>query len=358
MKTMTTLGANPDLGPVWGLGLGWGLGWAMQWRKHRRTGLALAACAVMATSALAQSQGHGQDYPNKPITVVVAFGPGGAGDLVTRRVAQAMSATTGQSVIVENRPGAGAAAAAVTVARSRPDGYTILLTGNGTAISSVLFQNLPYNLARDFRHVSSIASFDLGVIVDGQSPFKSVADVIAFAKANPGKLNIGTSRIGSTQHLAAEMFKSMAGIDAVSVPYKTTGEMIGAVRANDVQVAFEVLSPILGQLSSNAIRAVAVTASKRFPGLPNVPTVAEGGVPGFDASSWAGFSVPAATPSSVVQKLATIVQAAVASADVQTSLQGMGYVANASTPEQMTARMNGDADKWKRVIVQAEIPLQ
>lgn len=337
-----------------GMGKGLGLGRAMLWRG----GLAMAACAVMGTGVLAQSQGQAQDYPSKPITVVVAFGPGGAGDLVTRRVAQAMSATTGQSVVVENRPGAGAAAAAVIVAKSRPDGYTVLLTGNGTAISSVLFQNLPYNLARDFRHVSSIASFDLGLIVDGQSRFRSVADVIAFAKANPGKLSIGTSRIGSTQHLAAEMFKSMAGIDAISVPYKTTGEMISAVRANDVQVAFEVLSPILGQLSSNAIRAVAVTATRRFPGLPDVPTVAEAGVPGFDASSWAGFSVPAATPTAVVQKLASIVQAAVASPEVQASLQGMGYVASASTPEQMTARMNDDAAKWKKVIVQAEIPLQ
>jgi tripartite-type tricarboxylate transporter receptor subunit TctC len=347
---MTKLGANPDLGQA--------AGWAMPWRRHCSTGLAVAACAVMAASALAQTKAYAQDYPTKPITVVVAFGPGGAGDLVTRRVAQAMSATTGQPVVVENRPGAGAAAAAVTVAKSKPDGYTILLTGNGTAISSVLFQNLPYNLARDFRHVSSIASFDLGLIVDGQSPFRSVADVIAFAKAHPGKLNIGTSRIGSTQHLAAEMFKSMAGIDAVSVPYKTTGEMVSAVRANDVQVAFEVLSPILGQLSSNAIRAVAVTANKRFPGLPDVPTVAEGGVPGFDASSWAGFSVPATTPTAVVRKLSAIVQAAVTSPEVQSSLQGMGYVASASTPEQMTTRMNDDAAKWKKVIVQAEIPLQ
>jgi len=354
MTRTTTRDVNPGANPAQGLAMPS----ATHGRMHWRRGLAVAACAALATGALAQPQGLAPDYPNKPITVVVAFGPGGAGDLVTRRVAQAMSATTGQSVIVENRPGAGAAAAAVTVAKAKPDGYTVLLTGNGTAISSVLFQNLPYNLARDFRHVSSIASFDLGLIVDGQSPFKSVADVIAFAKANPGKLNIGTSRIGSTQHLAAEMFKSMAGIDAVSVPYKTTGEMVSAVRANDVQVAFEVLSPILGQLSSNAIRAVAVTASKRFPGLPNVPTVAEGGVPGFDASSWAGFSVPAATPTPVVQKLSAIVQAAVASPDVQASLQGMGYVASASTPEQMTTRISDDAAKWKKVIVQAEIPLQ
>jgi tripartite-type tricarboxylate transporter receptor subunit TctC len=313
--------------------------------------LALGLSAMCALS-------YAQQFPSRPITIVVAFGPGGAGDLVTRRIAQAMSANIGQPVIVENRPGAGAAAAGVTVAKAKPDGYTMLLTGNGTAISSVLFQNLPYSLTRDFRHVSSIASFDLGLIVDGQSSLKSVADVMAYAKANPGKLNIGTQRIGSTQHLAAEMFKSMAGVDAVIVPYKTTGDMISAVRSGDVQVAFEVLSPILGQLSAKSIRAVAVTASKRFSGLPDVPTVAESGVPNFDASSWAGLSVPAATPTAIVDRLSKEVQAAVASPDVQTSLQAMGYVASGSSPAQMTERIAQDAAKWKKVIELAEIPLQ
>jgi tripartite-type tricarboxylate transporter receptor subunit TctC len=288
----------------------------------------------------------------------VAFGPGGAGDLVTRRVAQAMTAHTGQPVIIENKPGAGAAAAAMSVLKARPDGYTALLTGNGTAISSVQFRSLPYNLFRDFRHVSSLASFDLAMIADGQSKFQTVGDVLAYARANPGKLNIGTQRIGSTQDLAAEMFKFMTGIDAVIVPYKTTGEMVSAVRANEVQIGFEVLSPILGQLSAKAIKAVAVTSNKRFPGLPDVPTVAESGVPDFDASSWAGLSVPAATPTDVVERLAKEVQLAVASPEVQQSLQQLGYVAAASTPEQMTKRLEQDAAKWKGVIEQAHIPLQ
>ncbi|AZG07297.1 tripartite tricarboxylate transporter substrate binding protein [Pigmentiphaga sp. H8] len=325
---------------------------------YPRNVFARTAGATVLALAAAGACAQGQPYPSKPITIVVAFGPGGAGDLVTRKVAQAMSARIGQPVVVENKPGAGAAAAAVAVAQARPDGYTALLTGNGTAISSVLFKSLPYSLSRDFRHVSSVASFDLALITDGHSRFKSVADVIAYAKANPGKLNIGTSRIGSTQHLAAELFKSMAGIDAVSIPYKTTGDMIAAVRAGDVQVAFEVLSPILGQLSAGSVKAIGVTSARRFPGLPDVPTVAEGGVPGFDASSWAGISVPAATPTPVVERLAREIRAAVESPEVQSSLQAMGYVASASTPAEMTARIERDAAKWKAVIETAEIPLQ
>lgn len=302
--------------------------------------------------------GHAQSFPTKPITLFVSFAPGGAGDLLARRVAQKMSENMGQPVLIENRPGAGAAVAAVIVAKSAPDGYTLLLTGNGTAISSVLFKSLPYNYTRDFRHVSSLASFDLALIISGQSDFKSAADIVAFAKANPGKLNIGTSRIGSTQHLAAEMFKSMAGIDAVSVPYKSSGEMITALRANDVQLAFEIVPAILGQISSKSVKLLAVASSKRFPGFPDVPTMVESGVPGFDATSWAGISVPVKTPTIIVDRLAKEVEIAVAAPDVQKALQSMGFLAGSSTPEQMTQRIQLDMAKWKSVIVKSGIQLQ
>ncbi|MES2188473.1 MAG: tripartite tricarboxylate transporter substrate-binding protein [Pseudomonadota bacterium] len=323
-----------------------------QRRTLLRSALALPLASVYAPAFAADG------YPSKPITIYVAFGPGGAGDAVTRRVAQKMSENIGQPVIIENRPGAGAAAAAVPVAKSRPDGYTVLLTGNGSAVSSVLFTHLPYDLKRDFRHVSSIASFDLAMIVDGKSPFTSVAEVLAYGKANPGKLSIGVSRIGSTQHLAAEMFKAMAHVDAVSVPYKTTGDMLAGLRGGDVQLSFEILSPILGQLSSKTIRALAVTSARRFPGLPDVPTLEESGVAGFEASSWAGISVPAKTPTSIVERLSLEIQKAVAAPDVQQAMQAMGYVAGASTPEQMTQRINQDMAKWKAVIDKAGVPRQ
>jgi len=318
----------------------------------QRCGLVLAAGAMCAA---AQAQPRSFD---RPLTIVVGFGPGGAGDLVARKVAQALSAQIGQPVVVENKPGAGNAAGAMQVLQSRPDGYTMLLTGNGTAISAALFKSLPYSIVKDFRHVSSIAGFDLALIANGDSRFANVADVIAYAKANPGKMNIGTSRVGSTQHLAAELFKSMAGIEAVSIPYKTTGEMLAAVRSNDVQVAFEILSPILGQLASNNVKALGVTAGRRFPGLPGVPTIAESGLPGFEASSWAGVSVPAATPADMVERLSQAFRAAVATDDVQKTLQAMGYVAAGSTPQEMTTRIETDLAKWKKVIEQAHIPQQ
>lgn len=322
-----------------------------QRRSVLRSALALSLAAICASA-------DAQPYPTKPIQLVVGFAPGGAGDIIARQVAQKMSGNMGQSVVVENRPGAGAATAAVAVAKAKPDGYTLLLTGNGTAISSVLFKNLPYNLARDFRHVSTLAFFDLALITNGESDFNSVVDVLAYAKANPGKLSIGTSRVGSTQHLAAEMFKSMAGIDAVSIPYKSTGEMLSALRSKDIPVAFEIVSPILGQFSAKAVKPLAVTASRRFPGLPEVPTLAESGVTGFEASSWAGVSVPVNTPTPIVNRLAKEIEVAVASPDVQKALQALGFVARSSTPDQMTQRINQDMTKWKAVIEKAGIPPQ
>lgn len=312
--------------------------------------------AVWLGTAQAQAQAPG--FPSRPLTLAVGFGPGGGGDIVARRIGQKMSEITGQSVVIENRPGAGNAPAAASVLQAKHDGHAMLLTGNGSAISSVLFRRLPYDLNKDFRHVSSLASFDLGLIVDPQSRFTSVKDVLAYAKANPGKLSIGTSRIGSTQHLAAELFKSMAGIEALSIPYKTTGDMLTAVHAGDVPVAFEILSPILGQIKGKSVKVLAVTASNRFPGLPDVPTMSESGVPGFEAASWAGVSVPADTPTAVVQELSRIINLAVAAPDVQQSLQAVGYVAKASTPEEMTLRIRQDAMKWKAVIEKAGIPLE
>ena len=323
--------------------------------NQRRTVLGgLLALSLIATAVPAAAQ----SYPSKAITLVVALGPGGAGDIIARRVGQKLSANIGQAVVVENRPGAGAAIAAVMVAKSQPDGYTLLLSGNGSAVSSVLFKSLPYELNRDFRHVSSLASFDLALIVDGQSEFKSVAEIIAYARANPGKLNIGTARIGSTQHLAAELFKSMAGVEATIVPYKSSSEMITALRSRDVQLAFEIIPPILGQIAAKSIRPLGIASNKRFPGLPDLPTVAESGLPGFEATSWAGISVPIKTPTAVVNRLAKEIEAAVNSPDVQAYLQSMGYVARSDTPEQMTQRIHEDMVKWKAVIEKAAIPRQ
>ena len=313
-------------------------------------------CVASLAFASQNSPASAQTYPVRPIQLFVALAPGGAGDIVARLVAKKMGESMGQPVVVENRPSP--VVAVVTAARARPDGYTLMMAGSGTALSSALFKNLPYDLMADFIHVSMLASFDLSLITSAQSDFNSVSDVLAYAKANPGKLNIGTVRIGSTQHLTAEMFKSMAGIDAVVVPYKTTPEIISALRAKDVQVAMEILSPVLGQIKGKNVKALAVTSSNRFPGLPEVPTLSESGISGFEASSWNGISVPAHTPAPIVNRLAKEVAAAIASADVQKELQALGMAARSSSSEQMTQRMKNDMAKWKAVIDKAGIPQQ
>lgn len=297
-----------------------------------------------------------QTYPVKPIQLFVAFAPGGAGDIVARVVAKKLGENLGQPVVIENRPSP--VVAVVTVARAKPDGYTLMMAGSGTALTSGLFKSLPYDLMGDFIHVSTMASFDLSLLTGAQSGFQTVADVLAFARANPGKLNIGTVRIGSTQHLTAELFKSMAGIDAAIIPYKTTADIITALRAKDIHVAMEMLPPVLGQIAGKTVKALAMTSSSRFPGMPDVPTLAESGLTGFEAASWNGISVPANTPPAIVSKLAKELDAAIASAEVQRELQAVGMVAQASTPEQMTRRMRNDMAKWKTVIDKAGIPKQ
>jgi tripartite-type tricarboxylate transporter receptor subunit TctC len=318
--------------------------------------LFIKRCAMTLAFAASCAAVGAQSYPAKPIQLFVAFAPGGAGDIVARLLAKKMGENMGQPVIVENRPSP--VVAVVTVAKAKPDGYSLMMAGSGTALSSVLFKSLPYDLMGDFTHVSTLASFDLALIASSQSGFNSVAEVLAYAKASPGKLNIGTVRIGSTQHLAAEMFKSMAGIDAVLVPYKTTAEIISALRSKDVQVAMEILPPVLGQITGKNVKALAVASHSRFPGLPEVPTMSESGIPGFEASSWNGISVPANTPVAIVNRLAREIEAAIASPDVQKELRAIGMVARSSSPDEMSQRMKSDMAKWKTVIEKAGIPQQ
>lgn len=303
--------------------------------------------ALWCATALAQG------YPNKPIQLVVAFGPGGAGDIVARLVAKKMGEGLGKSVVIENRPVPVASAA--LVANVKPDGYTLLMAGSGTALTSSLFQKLPYDLMKDFKHLSTLSSFDLVLVSGKQQKFRTAADVIAYAKAHPGQLTLGTARVGSTQNLAAEQFKAMAGIDVLIVPYKTTGDLVSAVRAGDVHVALEMLPAVLGQFQNKTMNALAVTALKRFPKLPDVPTMAESGLPGFEASSWNGISVPAGTPPEVVQRLSSEITKAVTDPGLQRELLNLGFWAQASTPEQMAQRMQADIQKWGGVIDKAHI---
>lgn len=300
----------------------------------------------------------GEQYPSRPLRLVVPFGPGGVGDLTARAVAQKMAESLGQQVIIDNRPSAGGVVAAEMVAKAEPDGHTLLLLNNQQAVSVSLFKSLPYDPLRDFYPVSTIGSFSLAVLAATNSPYKSLKELIAQARAAPGKLNGGTINVGATQHLAAELFKSMSGINVVIVPYNSTGAVLAALRGGDVQFVVEILAPIVGQVRAGNLRALAVTTSTRFPLLPDVPTVSESGVSGYEVTSWNGVAAPAKTPRALVNRLNQVVTAALATPEVKQRFHDLAVEPRPSTPEAFRAHLQAEIVKWKKVIEEAKIPKQ
>jgi len=311
--------------------------------------IAVAVCNI-ATAA--------DNYPSRPIRLVLGVGTGGVGDISMRLFAQHMSRSMGQQIVVDNRPAAGGVVAAMAVVSAAPDGYTLLQSGNGQAISASLFKKLPYDVLKDVTMVSSAAFFQLGLVATPQSGLNSLGDVLAFAGKNPGKLNIGTINVGSTQFLAAELFKSMAKIEAQTVPFKSNTLLITSLRGNELSVAFELLGPVLAHIKSNTLKALAVGSERRFPGLPDVPTISESGLPGYNVSSWTGFSVPARTPTAIVDRLAKEIAAAAAVPEVRQTLQVIGIEARATTPPEARKLMVSEIARWAKVIEQAKIERQ
>ena len=299
-----------------------------------------------------------QTYPTKPLRIVVPFGAGGVADLTARTVAQKMSEGLGQSVVIDNRPGAGGIVAAEIVAKSEPDGYTLLLMSNANAVSAGLFKSLPFDPVKDFTPVSLMGTFDLAVVSSSESRFKSLSEMVAWAKANPGKLNIGSINIGSTQHLTAELFKSAAGIDAQVVPFNGTPAVMTALRGGQVDVAVEVLSPVLPQIKGGALRALAVTGVARSAALPDVPTAKEEGVPQLVSSSWNGLGVPAKTPALVVERLNKEVNAALKAPAVQQKLLELNVTPHPSTVAQAQEWLKAEIKRWGDVIKRAGIEKQ
>jgi len=297
-----------------------------------------------------------QTYPSKPIRIVVPFGAGGVADLTVRTVAQKMSESMGQAVVIDNKPGAGGVSAGDVVAKADSDGYTLLLMSNGTAVSAGLFKSLPFDAVRDFAPISTLGTFDLAVLVSPSAPYKTVADLLAYARANPGKLNVGTINIGSTQHLAAELFKSRAGLDFQVVPFNGTPALTTALRGGQIDVAVEILGPMMAQVQSHAVRVLAVMGGARASQLPDVPTLAQSGLAGFDVSSWNALAAPAKTPRDVIARLNREVQAAVNAPDVKKKLYELNVQAHSSTPEQMGALLAGDIKRWCDVITRANVP--
>jgi tripartite-type tricarboxylate transporter receptor subunit TctC len=322
-------------------------------QKMKRLQYALAA-ALLTVSVSASAQA----YPNKLIKIIVPFGPGGVADLTVRMVAQKMATSMKQPIIIENRPGAGGIVAASTVAKASPDGYTLLLISNGTAVSANLFKKLPYDTLNDFAPISTLGYFDLALLVNNKLPVNSVSELISYSKANPGKLSIGTINRGSTQNLAAELFTSMAAIDALIVPYRSSPEVLTATTTGELDASVEILSPALPQLKAGSFRALAVTSGKRFAGLPNVPTVAESGLPNYQAASWNALAAPARTPRPIIDRLTKEINAAVNSPDIKARLLQLGIAAQGSTPEATKNLLATDIAKWGAVITKAKIEKQ
>jgi tripartite-type tricarboxylate transporter receptor subunit TctC len=315
----------------------------------RAAGIALFSAAMGATGS-AQS-----DYPSRPVQLIVPYAAGGIADAGMRILADKLAGRLKQAFVVDNRPGAGGIVAAKAGAAAPPDGYTVLMTGNNNAISASLFRSLPYNILTDFASTSTTSFFDLLIVTSAGSALKSVQDVVAAARANPGKLNIATINPGSTQNLAAELFKSATGIQATIVPFRTSPDMATAVLRGDVDIAFEFYAATQALIADGKVLALASTGATRTAYLPDVPTVRESGVEDFEVASWNGISVPAATPKAVVDVLTRAINDVLPSPDVQDKSRKLGMEMRGSTPEAMTERMKSDMVKWAAVIEKAGI---
>lgn len=318
--------------------------------KLNRRRLLAASTALMPAALLSRAAQSQPRFPDRPITLLVPFGPGGIADLTARAVAEQMARTLGQAVVVENRPSAGSIVASQAVATAKPDGHTLLLLSNGNAVSVGLFRRLPYDTLKDFAPISLLGSFDLGLFVPAGSRFATLAELVAFAKANPGRLNVGTIAVGSTQHLAAKLFETVAGVQTLVVPYKGSPAVQAALRTGETDLAFEIVGPMLPQVQAGAVRALAVTGAQRNPALPEVPTVQQAGVAGYDVASWNALAAPAGTPPAVIELLNRAAREAVASPAVQERLGRLGMRLAASSPAELQALLAGEITRWGAVI--------
>lgn len=293
--------------------------------------MALACALVMPALACAQV------YPTKPIRIVVGFTTGGAVDFTARLIGQKITESLGQPVVIENRPGAATAIGTERVASASPDGYTLLLIPTSTALQSALRKNLPYDLARDFATVSQLAVGPFALVVHPSLPVKSVKDLIAYARDNPAKLSVGSPGVGSANHLAGELFNSRTKVSMLHVPYKGSGEAVIAVASGQTPVSFPSMASVLPLIESGRVRALAVTGIKRVSMLPNVPTLDESALPGYDYAAWYGVSVPAAVPKQIIARLNAALGKIVQMSDVREAFNRQGMEPQASTPEQFRA---------------------
>lgn len=317
-------------------------------RSYGRRILALATALVLVTG-LALSSARAE-YPDKPVRIFLPYGPGGVADVMTRLVAQKLSERLGKQFIVDNRPGAGGIVAAVAAVSSPPDGYTLFLMGNGAPVSVSLFKSLPYDLINDFASISLMAKFDVVLATSGDAPFESVSDIVAYARAHPGKLNFGAISAGSTQNLAAELFKMLAQVDVSVVAYRSSPDLVTALLRGDVQVGFDYIAAFSPALKSKKIKIIATAGDGPSPYLPGVPTVAASGYPEFTATGWNGLSVPKKVPPEIVAKLSREVNEVLKDPEVQERAAQFGMEAVGSTPDELSEIVRTETLRWGKVI--------
>jgi tripartite-type tricarboxylate transporter receptor subunit TctC len=314
--------------------------------------VALAVCALIAPAAA-------QEFPTKPIRIIVPFGPGGGGDIVGRIFGQSLQEKLGQPVIIENKPGAAGTLGNELIARAEKDGYTIGVMTAGQIIAATMNKSLRYDTATAFEPISQVGTASLMLVARADFPAGNVADLIAAAKANPGKINVASPGFGATQHMSGELFKQMAGVDMVSVQFRTTPEAVTAVLGKQVDVLFDTVLAVIGQVQSGQLKAIAVTSKDRFPIVPNVPAIAESGaMAGYDVSTWYGFFGPRGIPRDVVAKLNKALNEALKDEAVREKLTKAGVSVRGSTPEEFGTFMLDELARWNKVREAAGIAQQ
>ncbi len=319
----------------------------------RCTAALVALACVAAPGDIAQAAG---DYPRQPIRILVPYGPGGAGDMTIRLLANKLSQNLKQPFVIENRPGAGGIAAMRAVLSAPADGYTLGEMGNGQAISMSLFQSLPYNMLKDFTQISVAANFAMLLVVPPTSPYKTVRDVIDAARKAPGKLNLGAINPGSTQNLSAYLFQQVSEAEFTIVTYRTTPDLVTALLRGDVDLGFDYFAGLESTIGPDKLRVIATSGEERDPLLKDVPTAKESGLPDYVVTSWNGVGAPAGVPAEIITALSAEIRRALAAPDVRERMLRLGLQARGSTPEEMRNRMAADAAKWREVIEKAGIP--
>jgi tripartite-type tricarboxylate transporter receptor subunit TctC len=313
--------------------------------------LALAAVATAAAASLLPLTAGAQAYPNKPITIIVPFSAGGTTDILARIVGQALTAELGQSVVIDNRAGAGGNIGGQMAARAAADGYTLFMGTVGThAINESLYKKMPFNPIKDFAPLTRVANVPNLLVAHPSQPFKTVQEMIAYAKANPGKLNFGSSGSGSSIHLSGELFKSMAKVDMVHIPYKGSAPAVNDLLGNQIAIMFDNMPSAISHVRAGKLRPIAVTTAKRSPELPDVPTIAEAGVPGYEATSWFGLFAPAKTPAPIVAQLNKAIVKVLNQPDVKQKIADQGGDIVSETPEQFAAFIKAETAKWGKVV--------